>query len=186
MESLGPDFDNLLTRGALGALVTASLWATLVVAAVALEAVSGGRVRLAHRTGCPVAWRAWLLGILVAAFAGLAPAQATESQPSAPARSLDGLPLPDRTVDDPRRRQTDPTPAVVIVRPGDSLWLIARRLLPERAADSAVAQAVLQLHTRNRSAVGADPDLIRPGQRLEVPPVTTHDFPAPTTLLEEP
>lgn len=186
MESLGPDFDTLLTRGALGALVTATLWVTLVVAAVALEAVSGGRVRLAHRTGCPAACRAWLLGVLVAASAGLAPAQATESQPSAPARSLDGLPLPDRTIDAPRSRRTDPAPAVVIVRPGDSLWLTARRLLPEHAANSAVARVVARLHARNRTAVGADPDLIRPGQRLEVPSDAAHDFPAPTTPLEEP
>jgi hypothetical protein len=186
VESLGPDFDTLLTRGALGALATALLWATSVLAAVALEAVSGGRVRLAHRTGCPAAWRAWLLGVLVVVFAGLGPAQATESQPPGAARALDGLPLPDRAVDGPRSHRTGPAPAVVIVRPGDSLWLIARRLLPEHAANGAVASLVAQLHARNRAVIGADPDLIRPGQRLAVPADASPDFPAPTSLLEEP
>lgn len=186
MESLGPDFDTLLTRGALGALATAALWSILVVAAVSVEALSGGRVRLAHRTGCPVAWRAWLLGVLLAAFTGLAPAQATESQPSGAAGALDGLPLPDRTADQSPRPRPGATPALVTVRPGDSLWLIARRLLPVDAANSAVATFVSDLHARNRSAIGADPDLIRPGQRLEVPSVTSDDFPAPTTLQEEP
>lgn len=185
MESLGPGFDTLLVRGALGALATAALWAIFVVGTVALEAVSGGRVRLAHRTGCPVAWRAWLLGVLVAAFAGLAPAQATESQPPGAAGALDGLPLPDRTVDESPRHRGGPTPEVV-VRPGDSLWLIARRLLPEHAANDTVARVVAQLHALNRTAIGADPDLIRPGQRLEVRAVGSHDFPAPTTLQEEP
>lgn len=186
MESLGPDFDVLLTRGALGALATAALWATFVVSAVALEAVSGGRVRLAHRTGCPAAWRTWLLGVLVAAFTGLAPAQATQSQPSGAAPALDGLPIPDRTIDGSRSHGTGPTPAVVIVRPGDSLWLIARRLLPEHAANVAVAAVVAQLHARNRTTIGADPGLVRPGQRLEIPSDASPDFPAPTTLLEEP
>lgn len=186
MEPLGPDFDTLLTRAALSALATTALWATFVIAAVALEAVSRGRVRVAQRTGCPAAWRAWLLGVFVAAFAGLAPAHASESQPSAPAQALDGLPLPDRTIDGPRRQPTGPTPAVVIVRPGDSLWLIARRLLPGHAANADVAGVVARLHARNRTVIGADPDLIRPGQRLEVPTGASHDFPDPTTLLEEP
>lgn len=183
MESLGPDFDTLLTRGALLGLGSAALWATLVIGAVALEAVSGGRVCLAHRTGCPAAWRAWLLGVLVAGIAGLAPAHATDSPPPTAARALDGLPLPDRAVDESRRRTgRDP----VIVRPGDSLWLIARRLLAPGAPDHAVAEAVAALHAHNRDAIGPDPDLIRPGQRLGVPPGPHHDFPDPTTLLEEP
>lgn len=186
MESLGPDFDTLLTRGALGALVVAALWAAVVLAAVTLEAVTGGRVRLAHRAGCPPAWRAWLLGVLVSALAGIAPAQATEPQPPGVARALDGLPLPDRTLDGPPRHRTEPPHGVVIVRPGDSLWLIARRLLAEGAVDGAVADVVARVHAHNRTVIGADPDLIRPGQRLEVPATVSHDFPDPSTLLEEP
>ena len=57
------------------------------------------------------------------------------------------------------------------MRPGECLWTIARSHLPgaQRSDDAAVADAVAAWHRVNREVVGADPDLIRPGQRL-VPP----------------
>ena len=199
MDALGTDFDTALTRGALVALAVAASWSLVVVLAIALEARTGGRVRVAARTGCPPALRAWLLGVFVALFAGIAPAQASDSgSPTGPdagphpdrrtvagtaepiAAALEGLPLPDRPTARPIRpgRRT-PTPvSQVVVRPGDSLWRIARERLPGTATDAAVSRVVDSLYAANRPQIGPDPDRIRPGQHL--------DFPDPTTLPEEP
>lgn len=203
MDSLGTDFDTLLTRGAGCALVAAAGWAAVVLVTVALEARTRGRIRLAAHTGCPPALRLWLLGVFVAVFAGVTPAQASDPGPesgpglgpgaragSGPgggagsgARSahpsigtaLDGLPLPDRAVGGPPRPRE---PRGVLVRPGDSLWRIVRDRLPHDAPDAAVAAAVAALYAHNRNTIGPDPDLVRPGQHL--------DFPDATTLPEEP
>lgn len=177
MDSLGTDFDTLLTRGAVYALLGAAVWAVLVVAAVAVEARSRGRIRLAERTGCPPAVRLWLLGLFVALFTTVAPANASDSG-AGPAigTAVDGLPLPDRAVDRPAAPR--PSTATVVVRAGDSLWQIARNALARDADDADVATTVRALYTRNRDVIGPDPDLLRPGQRL--------DFPDPTTLPEEP
>ena len=121
MDSLGTDFDTVdfdtvdfdtvLTRGSLVALALAAAWALLLVLAVAVEARSGGRVRLAERAGCPPAVRLWLLGLFVAFFATAAPAQASDPGPHPGPRphsgathigaALDGLPLPDRVAGGP-------------------------------------------------------------------------------------
>lgn len=174
--SLGTDFDLLLTRGAVCALAAAGVWALVVLLAVVLEAGSQGRVRLV--TGCPVAIRAWLLGIFLAAFAGVGSATAggTGAGPDGPGREtgppdgaelavvLDGLPLPDRIVG---------TAELVVVHSGDSLWRIARALLPHDAPDAAVAGTVARLYADNRPTIGPDPDLLTPGQRLLVRDGTT-------------
>ena len=176
--ALGTDFDTALTRGALAALALAAAWAVLVVAAVALEARTAGRVRLAERTGCPPVVRWWLLGLFVALLAGVSPAEASDSGsqtgPGTIGPALDGLPLPGRTAapPPPARRLAN-----VIIEPGDSLWQIARARLPG-ATDAAVSHAVAATYAANRRSIGPDPDLVRPGQRLV--------FPSPPTLSEEP
>jgi nucleoid-associated protein YgaU len=82
------------------------------------------------------------------------------------------------------RRASD---AVVVVRPGDSLWRIARRLLSAGAPESDVAVMVDVLHAHNRHTIGPDADLIRPGQRLGVPPrAPVFPAPDPTTISEAP
>jgi hypothetical protein len=171
MSTLGTGFDGLLVRGALAALVVAALWLALVLVAVAVEARTGGRLRLAERTGCPRGLRLWLLALFVALFAGIAPAQAddhanrTRSAPTS-VPVIEGLQLPDR----PEGQGRD-----VVVRPGDTLWGIARdQLRRGRSATTpptatTVAGAVARLHAANRDAIGADPDLIRPGQHLKIP-----------------
>ena len=65
----------------------------------------------------------------------------------------------------PLRRE----PAVVVVRPGDTLWAIARADLPRHADEGAIARRVREIHQANRSVIGPDPDLIRPHQRLRMP-----------------
>ena len=57
----------------------------------------------------------------------------------------------------------------VVVRRGDSLWDIAARHLGPDASAADVAVEWPRWHQANRHVIGADPDLLIPGQRL-VPP----------------
>lgn len=57
----------------------------------------------------------------------------------------------------------------VVVRRGDTLWEIAARHLGAGATPAEVARAWPEWHRANRAVIGADPDLLLPGQRL-VPP----------------
>jgi nucleoid-associated protein YgaU len=164
VTSLGTDFDLLLIRGALLALGIAALWSAAVVVATAAEALSDGRVRVAARIGCPAPVRAWLVGVFVVLFAGVSPAHAGDAGSGGtsgiPVDALvDGLPLPDRVAGDAPRRSS------YVVRPGDSLWAIARHALPG-ADDATIAHAVRRLHAANRAVIGPDADLLLPGQRL--------------------
>ncbi|MFE2656401.1 MULTISPECIES: LysM peptidoglycan-binding domain-containing protein [unclassified Brevibacterium] len=58
------------------------------------------------------------------------------------------------------------TPTVHIVSRGESLWSIASGLTD---SDDARGTLVAAIHSANRDVIGADPDLIMPGQRLEIP-----------------
>lgn len=64
-----------------------------------------------------------------------------------------------------------PTDASVVVRRGDTLWSIAASHLGRAATPAQVARAWPEWHRANREVIGADPDRLRPGQRL-VPPTT--------------
>jgi nucleoid-associated protein YgaU len=57
----------------------------------------------------------------------------------------------------------------VVVRRGDSLWDIAARHLGPDASAADVAVEWPRWHRANRAVIGADPDLLIPGQRL-LPP----------------
>ena len=84
--------------------------------------------------------------------------------PSAAARALAGLGLPDRVAGPAAR------PRQVVVRPGDSLWSLSERLVaPAGADDATVAEAVRSLRRLNHRVLGPDPDLIFPGTRLALP-----------------
>lgn len=67
-----------------------------------------------------------------------------------------------------------PPPDAVVVAPGDTLWGLADRALRAEgdAAPSAatVAASWPSWWSANRDAIGADPDLLRPGTRLLAPP----------------
>jgi hypothetical protein len=58
----------------------------------------------------------------------------------------------------------------VVVHRGDSLWGIAARHLPSDADDAAVARACALWYAANQAVIGADPDLLQPGQLLVRPP----------------
>jgi nucleoid-associated protein YgaU len=87
-----------------------------------------------------------------------------------------GLPVPDRTA---VVAPTAASPAApfrvsarrVVVAPGDSLWSIAARRLPPEAPSDAVEALWREIYAANAAAIGPDPDLIRPGMRLQVPGV---------------
>jgi nucleoid-associated protein YgaU len=90
--------------------------------------------------------------------------------------NLAGLPFPDRpqssrTLTGPARSQRDDQ--IVIVRPGDTLWAIARRSLRPGASEAEVAAASVEWFAANRAVIGNDPDLIFPAQRLH-PPTKEH------------
>lgn len=61
-----------------------------------------------------------------------------------------------------------PSAEVVVVR-GDCLWDIVRRQLPPDAPDSAVAAQWPRWWAANRATIGADPDVLLPGQVLRAP-----------------
>jgi resuscitation-promoting factor RpfA len=57
----------------------------------------------------------------------------------------------------------------VVVRRGDTLWGLAARHLPPDSSAAAIAAEWPRWFEANRRVIGADPDLIRPGQRLRPP-----------------
>jgi hypothetical protein len=58
-----------------------------------------------------------------------------------------------------------------VVEVGDTLWdIAAARLAPGERPAANVHRYWRQIYRANRSAIGADPDLILPGTRLDVPP----------------
>ena len=159
-------------------------WLWLLVTLVARDAARG---RAPSRA--PAAVRRLVLAACGLSLAGglLAPAQATGVDPAAPAAELlVGLPLPDRMTTaqwlgravhgtrEPRaaaRPSPRPDPDIAVVRPGDSLWRIAARTLPPDADAAAIDRRWRRIYDANRALIGPDPDQIRPGQRLLLPPV---------------
>lgn len=64
----------------------------------------------------------------------------------------------------------DPVDGAVMVQAGDSLWRLAEDRLAPEASPREIAAAVTAWYRANRQTIGADPDLIQPGQRLLAPP----------------
>ena len=59
--------------------------------------------------------------------------------------------------------------ADVVVRPGDCLWSLARHALGPGATDAAIAATWPRWWHANAAVIGAEPDLLRPGQHLRPP-----------------
>ncbi len=112
-----------------------------------------------------------------------APRWPTPPAPPPATGVLDGLAVPDRATGSAPQAAARPvvreTRPAVRVRPGDSLWAIASRLLPAGADDARVTAAWHRLHRANLARIGDDPDLIQPGTRLVVPDLRTPDDAAP-------
>ncbi|MET0449670.1 MAG: LysM domain-containing protein [Aeromicrobium sp.] len=172
----GPSFtDALIALGTLLALGIAC-W-VLVVAALVAAGASAGLVRLVTPR---VLRSALLAGAAGALVLGPAHAERAAGPDAGIHHSVSGLPLPDRpdAAAGPRRTAhrapAAPTARAVparsvTVRPGDTLWAIAARSLPDGASAAQIADATRAWHAANRDVIGDDPDLIVPAQRL-VPP----------------
>lgn len=168
-------FSDLVASGCALALVACWAWLALGTVVVAVQPLA---------TTSSTSWRlSWVPGairilvpVLVGAAVTAAPANASSETGPAPARSaatggtgsaVAGLPLPDRVDTRPTARRT------VLVRPGDSLWVITERLLPPPAPAAEVDRGWRRIARANARHV-PDPDLIRPGTRLRVPPLPAH------------
>lgn len=176
LEADGLGFAELVGAGcAVAALACWAWWTlgTVVVAVQALSASSDRSVRWAPRAVrvlVPVLVGAAVTAVPASATTEAGPVTGTTSATAAAgtARSaLAGLPLPDRVA------TRAPVTRTVVVRPGDTLWAVAARLLPASAATSTVDRGWRLIARANADRV-ADPDLIHPGTRLRVPPLTAH------------
>lgn len=173
---LAPDVPDLLrdveaapfpdAAVAVTSLVTLAVaaWSLLSAAAILVA----GSSRLVVLITPSVMRRAVLAGATGALVIG--PAHAGQVQgPQAPHHVVDGLPLPDRPdAVGSAHRMSAPAP-VLRVRPGDTLWAIAARMLPQDATDAEIAHATGRWHDANRDVIGDDPDLIFPTQHLMPP-----------------
>jgi resuscitation-promoting factor RpfA len=92
--------------------------------------------------------------------------------PQSPAEGVETPPSPGRAAEprpDPPHPARPDTASTVRVRAGDSLWSIAARQLHPGATPAQIAVAWPQWYAANRDRIGADPNRLRPGQRLRVP-----------------
>jgi hypothetical protein len=161
-----PSADESLVRLCLAALMVAVAWGWLQGLAAALEAWRGsagsgrpGVVRRVVLAACGVA----VVSVLAPQSAGAAPGHPAPD-------ALTGLPLPERAVG-----PAHATGRVVVVRRGDTLWTLAAAELPPRASAADITERWQLIYRRNRGVIGADPDLIRPGQLLRLPHLTTRE-----------
>lgn len=149
-----------------------------VVVQRAIAAVAGAGVLLA-----PIAASAHTGGI--GRSQQYTPSSTSASAPSIPAPGwpTDGPPTGSPTAPAPPARTgpggtTTPTPPTagparnrpVVVRPGDSLWLIAARRLGPAATTTQISAQWPRWYAANRARIGSDPDVIHPGEALQPPP----------------
>lgn len=78
-----------------------------------------------------------------------------------------GAPLTRAAATPARGARTSGPGGSVLVRPGDSLWSIARSLLPAGASNTEIDRKLVEIWDRNASRTGTnDPNLVFAGQRL--------------------
>jgi hypothetical protein len=163
--------DRVLATLAGCALLVCLVWAWIGLCAAVVEARRGPGPERGRPWHLPAGLRRVVLAACgVALTAGVtAPAVATDlAGHRHGAALLAGLPLPDRAVA-PRHVAGSRDHRYVVVRPGDSLWSIAREDLPAGASDADVIARWHAVYAANRTLIGPDPDLIRPGQHLRLP-----------------
>jgi nucleoid-associated protein YgaU len=153
-------------------------WLLLAVVVSALAAAPGSTGRVASAVGrrvVPAALRGALgLSLTALPVAASWPAAVwAEDQPPTATWSPPSL---DRPASTPLARhsaliaQRPAPPARYVVQPGDCLWSIARDHMRGRPDNDAIARAWPSWYAANRRVVGADADLIAPGQQLTIPP----------------
>jgi LysM domain len=177
----------VVTALAAAALAACGAWLLVATAAATVEALTGVSSTALRAVSPHVVRRLVLVscGLAVGSAGVLPPAAAAAAEhghragDGSPARrsaaAVAGLPLPDRTVGGTGKGETfrvaavEPRRSTYVVRPGDSLWGIAKRLVPG-ADDTRTDAAWRRIHRANRDLVGPDPDLIIPGTTLRLPP----------------
>lgn len=167
----GAGFTELLVAVCAAATLLATGWLWVIITDVVLRVLAAGRADhvVVRRPGAVRTLLLALCGVVVLS-ATTSPAHAEDRRPDPP-HSLSGLPLPDRAtggatpLDEHQVR-----PSVHLVRPGDSLWAIAETRLGPRATVVDVVDYWHRIYDRNAALIGPDPDLILPGQRLDLPP----------------
>ena len=148
------------------ALLIAVTGAAYVVAGAVLDLV---RVATRLRLG----WLPSLQRTLAAAGLALTVARSVPAGAALPppAMRLEQPPIA-ATASEEAPTPPEPLPAAPAdgyrVRPGDSLWAIAARTLGDTSVD-AVDRYWRAIYDANRDLIGADPDLIFPGQVLSLP-----------------
>lgn len=170
-------FDRVLVSLCAAALAACAVWWWLVTSVVVVEAWRDTPPWALRGVPAPV--RRWVLAACGVALvgAGVAPAAATpghvheDDRPRVRA-AIGGLPLPERPLGGLHLPRGEPD-RVVVVAAGDSLWSLAAGALGPGATDAEVTAEWHRIHRLNHDVVGADPDLIHPGQRLVLPPPTS-------------
>jgi nucleoid-associated protein YgaU len=166
---------DALVAGCATVLAVALGWLWLVTSVTVAQVLAG-----TAPTGTGATRRLVLLACGAAVVVGTAvPAHADGGRDARrAAEQLVGLSLPERAVapatpsTEPRTRPVAVTRAEsgrdegYVVRPGDSLWSIAQA---HPAEDVDVERRWRAIWAANRDVVGADPDLIHPGQALRLP-----------------
>ena len=180
--------DHVLVALASAAIWCAAVWlacALVALAATVLPGNAGRLALLASRRLLPGTLRRLLAGSagLSILIAPVAAGAATHVGHGPPGSVAGALPTPTWPVDPPasslpvpqwpgtpssdppaqRRRET------IRVRAGDSLWAIAARRLGPAATREQIAREWPRWYAANRSQIGADPDLIQPGDVLRAP-----------------
>jgi hypothetical protein len=151
------------------ALVGCASWAWLGALAVLREAwlgrPAGAAVTLPRRV------RRLVLVACGVAVAG-ALAQPASAVPGRARDPLDGLPLPERAVGAAHASSplASAPSTTVTVRVGDCLWSLASADLGADAPIAAVQARWRRIYRLNKAVIGPDPELIRPGQILQLPP----------------
>ncbi len=159
-----PAGERVLDLAALGLLLCAARFvlALLLFAAGLLPGLSGHR-----RSGCRRA--AVRLVPALALAGGLAGGRAGPTAAAdGPSGPFERLPAPAPAPVSGGARAS-PGAERVLVAPGDTLWSIAAHDLPPPVTPTRVAAAWPRWWQANRAVIGADPHLIRPGQRLRPP-----------------
>lgn len=179
--------DQLMVAAAHGVILTGTCWLWLLSTLLVLEAARGlpstapapRWLRHAVLLGCG----AVLAASPLPAHAGVHAQDTTSAPPPpSPQSALSGLPMPELPLTSaapprdhdraapPQRSAPKTAPRAttrhLIVRAGDTLWQIAERELPPEATQQQVAREADRLWRTNRAVIGAEPDLIQPGQEL--------------------
>jgi nucleoid-associated protein YgaU len=164
-------FDRVVVWLAAVAVVGCSLWAWAAVSVVVGQALVGQPGR--HAAAVPSWLRTAVLlacGLAVVGAGGTAHADEETARARADDQpALAGLPSPDRVVGTTPPPPVTRTARVHIVQSGDTLWDIAATDLGGRSDGDRITAHWHRIHELNRAVIGADPDLIHPGQPLRLP-----------------